>query len=124
MRSWVQPQVHCSVCGSHLLCHSGRSCNAVLTTLHLLAGSAASIGVASERSRYTCQQVRLAEQQERFWGRRAARSLCVTQAMAQHLASSWGIQATVFHDRLVPTALCITSSKAAANCASPGVTLA
>ena len=44
-------------------------------------------------------QVRLAERLERFWGRRGAVHLCVSRAMQQELASGWGIQATVFHDR-------------------------
>ncbi|KAK9844422.1 hypothetical protein WJX74_002223 [Apatococcus lobatus] len=42
--------------------------------------------------------VRQAEGFERFWGRRAAASLCVTKAMQQELGSRWGIRATVFHD--------------------------
>ncbi|KAK9809359.1 hypothetical protein WJX73_008651 [Symbiochloris irregularis] len=43
--------------------------------------------------------VRMAERLERFWGRRAAAHLCVSHAMQRELASGWGIQATVFHDR-------------------------
>ena len=44
-------------------------------------------------------QVLLARSIERFLGRRAAASLCVTQAMQQELAGSWGIEATAFHDK-------------------------
>lgn len=44
-------------------------------------------------------QVLLARSIERSFGRQAAASLCVTQAMQQELAGSWGIQATVFHDK-------------------------
>ena len=44
-------------------------------------------------------QVLLARSIERSFGRRAAASLCVTQAMQQELAGSWGIEATIFHDK-------------------------
>eukprot|EP00887_Chlorella_sp_A99_P002063 scaffold18.g2063.t1 len=42
--------------------------------------------------------VRLAERYERFWGRRADASLCVTRAMQHELGKHWRVPATVFHD--------------------------
>ena len=55
---------------------------------------------SDEMPNNTCQllQVQQAEGFEHFWGRRAAASLCVTQAMQQELSLRWSIQATVFHD--------------------------
>jgi len=44
--------------------------------------------------------VRLARWSERFMGRRAARHMCVSQAMRAELAARWGIsEATVLYDR-------------------------
>lgn len=39
------------------------------------------------------------ERYERFWAARADASLCVTKAMQAELRTSWGVKATVFHDR-------------------------
>ena len=36
---------------------------------------------------------------EKFWGKRGNAHLCVTRAMQAELRHSWGISATVFHDR-------------------------
>jgi beta-1,4-mannosyltransferase len=43
--------------------------------------------------------VRLAERYERYLGRTAHASLCVTRAMQAELARHWGVPATVFYDR-------------------------
>lgn len=44
-------------------------------------------------------QVQLAERYERYWGRAAHASLCVTRAMQVELAWHWAVPATVFYDR-------------------------
>ncbi|KAI3428089.1 hypothetical protein D9Q98_006472 [Chlorella vulgaris] len=43
--------------------------------------------------------VRLAERYERYWGRAAHASLCVTSAMQAELSRHWRVPATVFYDR-------------------------
>lgn len=43
-------------------------------------------------------QVRAAEAYERYWGRSADASLCVTDAMRAELTRSWSVPATTFHD--------------------------